>query len=575
MPVHNADIAAVFAEIADLLEIEGANPFRVRAYRNAARTLGEMPRDVAGALERGEALPRLPGIGPDLAGKMREVAATGSCRLLQQLHRELPPAVTQMLEVPGLGPRRVRALHDALQLRSIEDLQQAARAGRIRSIPGFGEKTELRILDALEKKAGAGPRRWKLAVAGQYAGSLIARLRAVPGVRDAVVAGSYRRARETVGDLDVLVTAAPKAEVMEALCGYDEVQTVIARGQTRSTVMLKCGLQVDLRLVPPECYGAALHYFTGSKAHNVAVRRMGQERGLKVNEYGVFRGARRIAGETEASVYAAVGLPYIPPELREDRGELEAARAGRLPELLERSALRGDLHVHTNASDGRDTLRLMAEAAQAAGLQYIAVTDHSRRLAVARGLDARRLARQMDEIDRLNAGLDRLVVLKGIEVDILEDGTLDLPDRVLSRLDIVVGALHSKLDLPRARQTERVLRAMKSPHFSILAHPGGRLLGEREASDIDMLAVMRAARQRGCFLELNGQPDRLDLQDIYCQMARDEGVLVSVASDAHSVYEYAYLDYGVSQARRGWLSAAEVLNTRTLPALRRLLAPTL
>lgn len=574
MPVHNADIAAAFNEIADLLEIEGGNPFRVRAYRNAARTIGELPRDVAAAIARGEALPKLPGIGPDLEAKMRELAATGSCKLLVQLHRELPSAVTAMLAIPGLGPKRVRALHESLHVDTLEALGQAARAGRVRGVPGFGAKTEQHILDALARQGG-GPRRWKLATATQYADALLARLKSVDGVREAVVAGSYRRARDTVGDLDVLVTAAPGARVMDALCAYDEVETVVSRGDTRCTVVLACGLQVDLRLVPPESYGAALHYFTGSKAHNVAVRRIAQGRGLKINEYGVYRGSRRIAGETEASVFAAVGLPYIPPELREDSGEIEAARAGRLPALLERGQLRGDLHVHTRATDGRNTLPEMARAAQAAGLEYIAITDHSRRLAVARGLDPRRLERQMDEIDRLNAQSPGPVVLKGVEVDILEDGTLDLPDRVLARLDLVVGAVHSKLDLPRARQTERVLRALASPHFSVLAHPTGRLYGERGPCDIDLLAVMRAAKRRGCFIELNAQPDRLDLTDVHCRMARDEGVLVSIASDAHGVYEYACLEHGVSQARRGWLTAADVLNTRPLAALRRLLKRTM
>ncbi|MGE5524078.1 MAG: helix-hairpin-helix domain-containing protein, partial [Rhodospirillaceae bacterium] len=346
MPVHNTDIAAVFTEIADLLEIEGGNPFRVRAYRNAARMVGELPSEVAAVLERGEELPKLPGIGADLADKVKEIATTGSCKLLQQLHRELPPAITRLLAIPGLGPKRVRALHDTLHVHTAEDLESAARAGRIRAIPGFGEKTELYILEALEKKSGVA-RRWKLATAAQYANPLVARLKAVKGVREAVAAGSYRRARDTVGDLDILVTADAHAGVMAAFCSYDEVHSVPARGETRCTVALKCGLQVDLRLVATECYGAALHYFTGSKPHNIAIRRMGQERGLKINEYGVFRGTRRIAGETEASVFEAVGLPYIPPELREDRGEIEAARTGRLPHLLERAQLKGDLHVHT------------------------------------------------------------------------------------------------------------------------------------------------------------------------------------------------------------------------------------
>ena len=574
MPVHNADIAAVFDEIADLLEIQGENSFRVRAYRNAARTIGDLSREVAGLIEHGEALPKLPGIGADLESKLKEIVASGSCGLLRQLHRALPAAISELLKIPGLGPKRVKALHDALDVATVEQLKAAARDGRIRDIPGFGEKTELHILEALEARPGTG-RRYKLATAAQYAHALSAFLERVPGVHAVVVAGSYRRARETVGDLDLLVTADAGSGVVEAFCRYDEVRNVLARGETRCSVMLKSGLQVDLRRVEPESYGAALHYFTGSKAHNIAIRRMGQERGLKINEYGVFRGTRRIAGESEASVFESVGLPYIPPELREDRGEIEAARANRLPRLLERADLQGDLHVHTNATDGRNTLRDMVRAAREAGLRYVAVTDHTRHLTVARGLDPRRLAKQMDEIDRLNEELDDMVVLKGIEVDILEDGTLDLPDSMLARLDLVIGAIHSGFDLPRKKQTERVLRAMDSPHFSGLAHPSGRLIGEREPCELDVLATMRAAKKRGCFLELNSQPERLDLQDTYCQMARDEGVLVSVNSDAHSVYDYAHLEHGVSQARRGWLSAQDVVNTRTLPALRDLLGRTM
>jgi DNA polymerase (family 10) len=364
------------------------------------------------------------------------------------------------------------------------------------------------------------------------------------------------------------------AAVMDAFCGYDQISEVRARGETRSTAILRCGLQVDLRVVAPESHGAALHYFTGSKAHNIAIRRLGQERGLKINEYGVFRGVRRIAGATEESVFKAVDLPYIAPELRENRGEIDAARAGRLPRLVERKDLKGDLHSHTQATDGRDGIGEMASAARAAGLSYLAITDHSRRLTVARGLDSRRLLRQMDEIDRLNEELKGITLLKGIEVDILEDGTLDLPDSVLGRLDLVIGAVHSAFNLPRERQTDRIRRAMNNRYFTILAHPSGRLIGERQACSLDMGAIVREARQRGCFLEMDAQPDRLDLDDVYCRMARDEGVLVALDSDAHSRFELAFLDQGIGQARRGWLEAQDVLNTRPLAALRTLLAKT-
>ncbi|MEW6133478.1 MAG: DNA polymerase/3'-5' exonuclease PolX [Pseudomonadota bacterium] len=574
MPIHNADIALVFEEIADRLEIQGANPFRIRAYRNAARTLAELPQEARVLLERGEDLTRLPGIGEDLAAKIREIVDTGRCSLLDRLRRELPPAVTELLQIPGLGPKRVKALYHDLDVQTVEQLYRAARDGRIRVLPGFGEKTERNILQAVEAHVSQS-RRFKLAVAAQYAEALTAYLKAVPGVKQVAVAGSFRRMRETVGDLDILVTAAADSPVMQRFTGYDEVAEVLSAGTTRASVVLKSGLQVDLRVVAEESYGAALCYFTGSKAHNIAIRRIAQKLGLKLNEYGVFRGDERIAGADEASVYRSLGLPFIPPELREDRGEIEAAHAGRLPRLVELADLRGDLHAHTKATDGHDSLRDMALAAKKLGLEYLAITEHSRRLTVAHGLDPLRLARQCEEIDRLNGELEGITLLKGIEVDILEDGSLDLPDEVLSRLDLVIGAVHSRFHLSRAKQTERILRAMDHPHFSMLAHPSGRLIDEREPYDVDMLRIIRHARARGCFLELNAHPERLDLLDSHCLMAREEGVLVSINSDAHSRFDFANLRYGVGQARRGWLEKDDVLNTRPLVKLRPLLKRTM
>lgn len=574
MPVHNADIAAVFEEIADRLEIQGANPFRIRAYRNAARTLGELPQEARALLEKGEDLRRLPGIGEDLAAKVSEIVDTGRSSLLERLRRELPPAVTELLHIPGLGPKRVKALYHDLEVQTVEQLYRAARDGRIRALPGFGEKTELNILRAVEAHA-TKTRRFKLAVAAQYADALTAYLQGVPGVRQLAVAGSFRRMRETVGDLDILVTAAANKGVIQRFSAYDEVAEVLSAGSTRASVVLKSGLQVDLRVVEEASYGAALVYFTGSKAHNIAIRRIAQKLGLKVNEYGVFRNSERIAGDDEAAVYNSLGLPWIPPELREDRGEIEAAHAGRLPRLVEFADLRGDLHAHTKATDGHDSLREMALAAKEIGLDYLAITEHSRHLGVARGFDPQRLARQCDEIDRLNPELDGITLLKGIEVDILEDGSLDLPDEVLGRLDLVVGAVHSQFSLSRAKQTERILRAMDHPHFTVLAHPGGRLIDRRDPYDVDMLRIIRHARQRGCFLELNAHPERLDLLDSQCQMAKEEGVLISINSDAHSRLDFAHLRYGVGQARRGWLEKNDVLNTRSLSALRRLLDRTM
>jgi len=574
MPIHNADIADIFDEIADLLEIEGANPFRVRAYRNAARTLRGLGTEVKTLLQRGEDLTRLPGIGQDLAAKIEEILETGHAAMLDKLHKRLPPDLSELLTIPGLGPKRVKVLYHDLDIHTLEQLHRAAKDGRLRELPGFGAKTEQNILHALESRVGSSGR-FKLALAAQYAEPLVAYLRAVEGVDRVVIAGSYRRARETVGDIDILVTAAAESPVMARFTGYDEVREVVSQGSTRATVILKCGLQVDLRLVREESYGAALHYFTGSKAHNIAVRTLARQRGLKINEYGVFRGRERVAGATEASVFRSVDLPWIPPELRENQGEIEAARRGLLPKLVELADLEGDLHAHTKATDGHHTLKEMALGARERGLRYLAITEHSRRLTVAKGLTPERLLKQMEAIDRLNETLEGIVLLKGIEVDILEDGRLDLPDDVLGQLDLVVAAVHSKFNLSRRKQTERILRAMDRPHFSILAHPTGRLIQQREPYDVDMLRIIRHARQRGCFLELNAHPERLDLLPGYCRVAREEGVLVSIDSDAHSVLDFDNLKYGVGQARRGWLEKQDVLNTRPLPELRRLLKRTM
>jgi DNA polymerase (family 10) len=574
MPVHNADIAAIFEEIADLLEIEGANAFRVRAYRNAARTVGELGGDIRTMVQLGEDLTELPGVGDDLAGKIREIVETGHCSALDKLHEQLPAALTELLKIPGLGPKRVKTLYHELDIRTAEQLRRAVRDRRLRRLPGFGEKTEARIAEALEMRP-AGSGRFMLATAAQYAEPLASYLRKASGARQVVVAGSYRRARETVGDLDILVAADAGAPVMEHLAAHDEVAEVLSQGATRSSVVLRSRLQVDVRVVEPASYGAALHYFTGSKAHNIAIRRLAEDRGLKVNEYGVFRGEDRIAGDTEESVFGAVDLPFIPPELREDRGEIEAAGAGRLPRLIELADLRGDLHAHTRATDGRDTILEMAEAARRRGFEYLAITEHSRRLTVAHGLDPARLAGQIEEIDRLNDQLQGIALLKGIEVDILEDGSLDLPDEVLGRLDVVVGAVHGRFDLPRAKQTERILKAMDHPHFSILAHPSGRLIGRRAPYDVDMARIIRKAGERGCYLELNAHPERLDLLDTYCRMAKDEGVLISINSDAHSIRDFDNLRFGLGQARRGWLEKKDVLNARPLAELRPLLQRTL
>jgi len=574
MPVRNADIAAIFEEIADLLEIEEANPFRVLAYRNAARQLQALGRNAADLVRAGDDLTQLPGIGKDLAAKIKEIVETGRCLSLEKLKSQSPPGLIDILAIPGLGPKRVHALYHELDIHTIKQLYRAAHDGRLSTLPGFGDKTQAKILAAIESHV-AKNQRMKLAAAAEYTRDLVSYLKTHPSVEQIEVAGSFRRCKETVGDLDILIGAEQDSGIMDHFVAYDEVNEVVSKGTTRSTVILRNHLQVDVRLVKPYQFGAALHYFTGSKAHNIAIRQRGQKRGLKINEYGVFKGKKRIAGDTESSVFKAVGLPWIAPELRENRGEIEAAANHILPRLIEFKDLKGDLHAHTKATDGHNTLEEMADAARRMGFQYLAITEHSKRLTVAHGLDQKRLLQQVESIDVLNSRIKGITLLKGIEVDILEDGRLDLPDIVLSRLDLVIGAVHSKFHLSREQQTKRILKAMDNRYFSMLAHPTGRLLEKREAYDVDMPKLIRHAQQRGIFLELNAHPERLDLADVYCQMAKDEGVLISINSDAHSITDFTNLRYGIGQGRRGWLTTKDVLNTRSLSALRKLLARTM
>ncbi|RDD63199.1 DNA polymerase/3'-5' exonuclease PolX [Ferruginivarius sediminum] len=571
MPIHNSDIAEQFDEVADLLEIEGANAFRIRAYRNAARTLRDLAHSVAGMVRDDADLTELPGIGKDLAGKIETIVETGKFPQLEDLKKDVPEGLVDVLGIAGLGPKRVQKIHEELGVTDLEGLTKAAKEGRVRKLSGFGKKTEDNILHELETR-GSGETRTQRREAEGRAEPLVDYLAGTKGVDKVVVAGSYRRRKETVGDLDILVTCTSDSPVVKRFVDYEDVRDVISKGETRSTVILKNGLQVDLRVVESASYGAALHYFTGSKAHNIHVRRMGQDQGLKINEYGVFRGDKRIAGKTEEEVYAQVGLPYIEPELREDRGEIEAARTGKLPELIELDDIRGNLHSHTKASDGANTLREMAAAAKERGWAYIAITDHSKAVRVANGLDEDRLAKQIDEIDAVNDELEGITLLKSIEVDILEDGGLDLPDSILKRLDLRICAVHSHFRLSRDKQTERVMQAMDNPCFTIMAHPTGRLIGTREAYAIDMERIIEHARQTGCILELNAQPERLDLNDAHCKMARDAGVKLSIGTDAHTTGQLDFMRYGIDQARRGWVTADDVVNTRSLKDLRKLVA---
>ena len=566
MPVQNAEIAAMFDQTADLLDIKGENQFRVRAYHRAARTIEGLPQSVRSLLSAGADLSELPGIGKDLAGKVADIVTSGHFKLLDQLKKQLPGQLGEMTALPGLGPKRVKLLYDKLKVRTLVGLRRAIKTGRLHELRGFGPTIEKKLAGALQKPVVV--KRFKLAVAEAEAEALVGFLRYGGRV---VVAGSYRRRRDTVGDLDILVTSTHGPAVGDRLVDYENVAEVVAHGPTRTTVVLRSGLQVDARAVPEASYGAALLYFTGCKAHNIALRGLANEHGWKLNEYGLFSGKRRIAGASEEEVYQKLGLAYIPPELREDRGEIALAKANQLPRLVSVSDMRGDLHVHSDWTDGTASIEAMAAAAQARGYAYMALTDHSRRVAMAHGLDPTRLSRQIREIDKLNAKLKGFTILKGIEVDILKDGRLDLPDSILSRLDVVVASVHSFFDLPREAQTDRVVRALENRHVSILGHPTGRLIGEREPYDIDMDRVLSVAHDLGCYLEINAEPDRLDLNDIHIHAAKCKGAKVAISTDAHTVNAFQYMRFGIDQARRGWLTADDVINTRSLTELRKLL----
>jgi DNA polymerase (family X) len=568
MAIHNAEIAVIFNKVADLLEIEGANPFRVRAYRNAARTVGGLSQSVARALEEGKDLSELPNIGPDLAAKIKTLVETGRLPLLEEIEQRTPEALSTLMAIPGLGAKRIGLLYRKLNIKNLEDLRRAAYAGKIRELEGFGEKTETLIKTGIEKLVGT-EKRFPLLQAESIVEPLLAYLKTATGIKAIKVAGSYRRRKETVGDIDILVTCNKGSPVMNHFLADDEIDEVLSQGERRGTVILRSGMQVDLRVVPQVSDGAALHYFTGSQAHNIAVRKLGVKKNLKINEYGVFRGNKRVAGKTEQEVFAQVGLPYIEPELREDRGEIKAALQGKLPHLITLKNIRGDLHCHTKATDGRNSLEEMALAAAERGYEYLAVTDHSKRVSVAHGLDKRQLAHQIKAIDRLNEKLDGIVLLKSIEVDILEDGSLDLPNEILKELDLTVCSLHYHGGFSRERQTERILRAMENSYFNILAHPSGRLINEREPYELDLERIMEAAKKSGCFLELNAQPSRLDLTDVHCKAAKDLGLKIVISTDAHSIVQLDYMRLGIDQARRGWLTPEDVLNTCHLAELKK------
>lgn len=559
--MKNADVARVFREIAAHLDMDGV-AFKPRAYEKAAESLEALGLAVEDVHARGgvKALGEIPGIGKSFAAKIAEFLETGRVALHEELRAKRPIEVTELLRIEGLGPKGVKQLHEVLGVRTVADLEAAARAGKIRDVPGFGAKAEEKLLRGIGFVSGSG-RRLPIGRALPLARAIEARLRTIRGVRELVIAGSLRRRRETIGDLDFLAVADDPARLMKEFAAMPDVVTVHGQGETKASVRLAVGIDADLRVVPRESFGAALQYFTGSKDHGVACRKIAIARGLKLNEYGVFRGETRIAGETEEEVYAALGLPWIAPELREDRGEIAAALERRLPKLVEYGSLRGDLQTQTDWTDGADSIEAMARAAKAAGLDYLAITDHTRDLAMTRGSDEAKLRRQGEAIDALRATIDGIRVLKGAEVNIRRDGTLDVADEALAELDVVGVAVHSHFGLSRAEQTARVCRAIANPHADVLFHPTARLIGKREAADLDMDEVIRVARETGTALEIDAFPDRLDLHDEHARRAIEAGVPLVIDSDAHATSHFAVLEYGIGVARRAGAEARHVLNT--------------
>ncbi len=569
--VTNADIAALFEEMADILEFQGANTFRVRAYRNAARTIGDLPEALASiAADPERPLTDLDGIGKDLAEKIETLLDTGNIPQLEQLRSEVPQTVLAIMRVPGLGPKKAAVLHRELDVSSLQELRAACEAHRVQELKGFGKKTEDTILAGLDL-AEAGEQRIYWAEADTIAQDIVAHLRKAKSVERIDVAGSYRRGKETVGDLDILVVSQDHEATMDRFAEYDGEAEVLARGDTKMSIRLHSGLQVDLRVVPAESFGAALQYFTGSKDHNVILRGRAKSRGLKINEWGVFRGDEYVAGAEEEDVYATLDLPCFPPEIREARREFEWSESGELPELITLDDLRGDLHMHTTATDGHATLEEMVAAAEQRGLKYIAITDHSKRVTMAGGLDAKRLREQWDAIDKLNEKLRGFRVLKGIECDILEKGGLDLDDDALSEADWVVCSVHYGQNQPREQITRRILEAIENENVSAIAHPTGRLINRRKPYEVDLDAVIEAAAKHGKLLELNANPMRLDLDDVHCAAAKKAGVPIVISSDAHRTDGLDVLRYGILQARRAGLTKADVANTRTWPQMKKMI----
>lgn len=569
--VTNIEVAAVLYEVADLLEIKGVR-FKPQAYRRAAQAIETLPEDIADVAREGD-LNAIPGVGKSIAKKIREIVETGNLRYLTSLREELPEGVQYLTRLEGIGPKKAIALSRDLGIRTVDDLEAAAKAGRIRDLPGFAEKTEANILASIQVSRTAKERRL-LGYILPVARDIERRLAAFPTVGQVSLAGSIRRRKETIGDVDILATSSHPEEVMEVFATLPGVERVLVRGTTKTSVVLSTGIQVDLRVVEDEHFGAALQYFTGSKEHNIALRKLAIARNWRLSEYGLVDLAtgRTVAGKDEAGIYRALGLAWTEPELREDRGELEAARTGTLPDLVGYDAIRGDLHVHTRWSEGAHSIEEMAEAARALGYEYIAICDHAETLHIAHGLSPGRLADQVREIERINRESDGdFILLAGTECNIGMDGRVDLPDSVLADLDVVVASVHSGFKQSEEEMTGRVLTAMHNDHVDIIGHPTGRVLLSREPYRIDLAAVFDAAAALGVMMEINAFPGRLDLSDVNARWAREVGVRFSLGSDAHRRENLRYMEFGIATARRGWLSADDIVNTRPLSELKKLL----
>lgn len=568
--MKNEFIAVQFELLADLLEIQGANPFRIRAYRNAARTISSTSESLSDLVIEKQDLTQFAGIGKDLAKQIEEITTKGQHSALEELRKQIPGGVLDMLRIPGVGPKKVSVFFNELGLKSLEDLKAACEAGRLSKLKGFGKKTEESILANIAM-ATEHSQRASISDARAAAELIVEDLQKLKEIGQVAVAGSCRRRKETCGDLDILATCSDSGPPMDCLAAHPLVDSVLQRGETKQRVRLKTGMELDLRVVPEESFGAAMQYFTGSKEHNVVVRQRAKDLGLKLNEYGVFRDDVQVAGRTEEDVYAAIGLPWFPPELRENRREFEWADAGKLPELVTIADIKGDLHMHTTASDGAATIEQMAIAARERGLKYIAITDHSKRVSMANGLDANCLRKHWEDIRRIRETISGIEILCGIECDILEDATMDLPDDVLAEADWVIAVLHYGLKQPGDQIMKRLMTAVTNPHVDIIGHCSGRMIGRREGADINFSELLKAAADNQVMMEINAHPSRLDLDDIHAAAAKDLGIPIVISTDSHSVNGFEVLEYGVDQARRAGLTKDDVANTRTLKEFRKLL----